>query len=191
LNASAFAGNALPGGVFEKREVKRGEKSMKLYDVKAVARFLDVSERRVRQLRDEKVIAEVRPGLYDLIDTNHRYINYLRKRNPESEETIDYNTERAKLVRAKRKNEEYELQLKENKLHSSEDIEAVMKDMLVNFKARLMAIPAKLAPVLCKKTDRAEIFKLLKEHIDEALLELSDFNGTFGERGNDGETSDD
>ena len=38
---------------------------------------------------------------------------------------------------------------------------------------------------------RAEIFKLLKEHIDEALLELSDFNETFGERGNDGETSDD
>ena len=66
---------------------------MKLYDAKAVARFLDVSERRVRQLRDEKVIAEVRPGLYDLIDTNHRYINYLRKRNPESEETIDYNTD--------------------------------------------------------------------------------------------------
>ena len=48
---------------------------MKLYDAKAVARFLDVSERRVRQLRDEKVIAEVRPGLYDLIDTNHSYIN--------------------------------------------------------------------------------------------------------------------
>ena len=42
---------------------------MKLYDVRAIARFLDVSERRVRQLRDEKVIAEVRPGLYDLIDT--------------------------------------------------------------------------------------------------------------------------
>jgi len=190
LNASAVAGSLLPGVFFKKREVKRGEKAMKLYDVKAVARFLDVSERRVRQLRDEKVIAEVRPGLYDLIDTNHRYINYLRKRNPESEEVIDYNTERAKLVRAKRKNEEYELQLKENRLHSSEDIEAVMKDMLVNFKARLMAIPAKLAPVLCKKTDRAEIFKLLKEHIDEALMELSDFNATFGERVNDDEESD-
>lgn len=113
---------------------------MKLYDVRAVARFLDVSERRVRQLRDEKVIAEVRPGLYDLIDTNHRYINYLRKRNPEGDETIDYNTERAKLVRAKRKNEEYELQLKENQLHAAEDIEAVMTDMLVNFKSRLTYI---------------------------------------------------
>ena len=166
-------------------------RGLKLYDVKAVARFLDVSERRVRQLRDEKVIAEVRPGLYDLIDTNRRYINYLRKRNPESETTVDYNTERALLVRAKRKNEEYELQLKENRLHASEDIEAVMKDMLVNFKARLMAIPAKLAPVLCKKTDRAEIFKLLKEHIDEALQELSDFKATFGERTKDDEASDD
>ena len=47
-------------------------RGLKLYDVKAVARFLDVSERRVRQLRDEKVIAEVRPGLYNLIDTNRR-----------------------------------------------------------------------------------------------------------------------
>lgn len=164
---------------------------MKLYNAKAVARFLDISERRVRQLRDEKIIVEVRPGLFDLIDTNHRYINYLRKRNPESEEIIDYNTERAKLVRAKRISEEYDLMLKENKLHSSEDIEAVMKDMLVNFKARLMAIPAKLAPVLCKKTERAEIFRLLKEQIDEALLELSDFRGTFGEVQTENEKSDD
>lgn len=163
---------------------------MKLYDVKAIARFLDVSERRVRQLRDEEVIAEVRPGLYDLIDTNHRYINYLRKRNPESKEAIDYNAERAKLIRAKRKSEEYELQLKENRLHTSEDIETVMKDMLVNFKSRLMAIPAKLAPVLCKKTDRAEIFKLLKQHIDEALQELSDFKTTFGESVKEDEESD-
>lgn len=162
---------------------------MKLYDVKAVARFLDVSERRVRQLRDEKVIAEARPGLYDLIETNHRYINYLRKRNPESETSVDYNTERALLVRAKRKNEEYELQLKENKLHAAEDIESVMTDMLVNFKSRLMAIPSKLAPVLCKKTDKAEIFALMKEHIDEALQELSDYKSVFGERVNDDEAS--
>ena len=43
-----------------------------------------------------------------------------------------------------------------NKL--ADDIEVVMTDMLVNFKSRLMAIPSKLAPVLCKKTDKAEIF---------------------------------
>lgn len=163
---------------------------MKLYDTKAISRFLDISERRVRQLRDEKVIAETRPGLYDLTETNHRYINYLRKRNPESEDYIDYNTERAKLVRAKRKNEEYELHLKENQLHDAADIEVVMKTMLVNFKSRMMAIPAKLSPVLCKKTDKAEIFGLMKDQIDEALLELSDFKTAFGEVAKDDEKSD-
>lgn len=46
------------------------------------------------------------------------------------------------------------MQLKERTLHSAEDIEAVMTDMLVNFKSRLMAIPSKLAPVLCKRRTR-------------------------------------
>lgn len=161
---------------------------MKLYDTKAVARFLDITERRVRQLRDEKVISEAVPGLYNLQETNHKYINYLRKRNPENEENIDYNTERAKLVRAKRQNEEFELRLKEGHLHESTEIEMVMKDMLVNFKTRLMAIPAKLSPVLAKKTDRAEIFKLIKIQVDEALNELSDYETAF--RGKNNETSD-
>ena len=80
------------------------------------------------------------------------------------------------------------MQLKENKLHAAEDIEAVMTDMLVNFKSRLMAIPSKLAPVLCKKTDKADIFALLKDHIDEALMELSDFKTAFGERAKDEES---
>ena len=161
---------------------------MKLYDTKAVARFLDITERRVRQLRNDGVIAETLPGLYDLLDTNRRYINYLRKRNPESGESIDYNTERAKLVRAKRKNEEYDLKVREKQLHAAEDIEIVMTDMLVNFKSRMMAIPSKLAPVLCKKTDQPEIFLLIKEQIDEALMELSDFKTVFGEGGNELET---
>ena len=51
---------------------------MKAYTSKAVAAWLDISERRVRQLRDEKVITEIRPGLYDLKTVNHQYINYLR-----------------------------------------------------------------------------------------------------------------
>lgn len=154
---------------------------MKLYDAKAVARFLDITERRVRQLRDEKIIEEYRPYLYELMETNRRYINYLRQRNPESEERIDYQAERAKLVMAKRKNEEFDLLVKENQLHSSEDIEQVMTNMLINFKTRLMAIPSKLSPILCKKTDKTDIFTILKQSIDEALNELSDFKTAFGE----------
>lgn len=48
---------------------------MKAYTSKAVAKWLDISERRVRQLRDEKVITEIRPGLYDLKTVNHQYMS--------------------------------------------------------------------------------------------------------------------
>lgn len=153
---------------------------MKAYTSKAVAAWLDISERRVRQLRDEKVITEIRPGLYDLKTVNHQYINYLRKNNPESESAIDYNAERAKLVRAKREAQELELQLRRNEVHTTEDVEQVMTDTLVRFKTRLMAIPAKLSPILSKKKDQTEIFKLLKSAIDEVLEELSDFQTVFG-----------
>lgn len=153
---------------------------MKLYTVKAVANWLDLSERRVRQLRDDKIITEYKPGLYDLKTANHQYINYLRKNNPESESSIDYNAERAKLVRAKREAQEMELQLRRKEVHTTEDIEQVMTDTLVRFKTRLMAIPAKLSPILSKKKDQTEIFKILKNAIDEVLEELSDFQKVFG-----------
>lgn len=155
---------------------------MKAYTTAAVAKWLDLSERRVRQLRKQNIITEVRPGLYDLKTVNHQYINYLRKNNPESESAIDYNAERAKLVRAKRESQELELQLRKNELHKTEDIEQVLTDTLIKFKTRLMAIPAKLSPVLAKKKDQTEIFKLLKASIDEALEELADFQTMFGER---------
>jgi len=154
--------------------------------------MLDLSERRVRQLKDQGVIHEYagKPGLYELIPTVHAYINYLRNRNPDGAENIDYNTERAKLVQAKRKNEEYDLRVRERDLHESADIELAMSAMLMSFRSRLLSVPAKLAPVLAKKTDKAECSAILKHAMDDALSELADFNAICGERNNDGATDD-
>ncbi|WP_373220899.1 hypothetical protein [Mediterraneibacter gnavus] len=154
---------------------------MKLYTAAAVARHLDMTERNVRTLRDKGVLTEYKPGLYDLKTATHQYINFLRKKNPDAEEKVDYNTERAKLVRAKRESQELELQLRKNEVHTTEDVEQVMTDMLIRFKTRLMAMPAKLSPILAKKTDQTEIFKLMKSGVDEALEELADFDTVFGE----------
>ena len=110
---------------------------MKLYTSAAVARYLDMTERNVRTLRDKGILTEYKPGLYDLQTVTKQYINFLRKKNPEAEEKVDYNTERAKLVRAKRENQELELQLRKNELHTTEDIEKIVTDTLVNFRTRL------------------------------------------------------
>lgn len=160
---------------------------MKLYTVKAIASWLDMTERNVRQLVQKKAITEYRPGLFRLKETIHAYINFLRNKNPEHEENLDYTTERAKMVRTKREAAELELAVRKNELHQSEDIELVMTDMLIRFRTKLMAIPAKQSPILAEKTDQKAIFKILKKAIDEALDELSDFDTAFGESENEEE----
>ena len=49
--------------------------------------------------------------------------------------------------------EELELQVRKNELHTTEDIEKALTDVLVNFRTKLMAIPAKLSPIMAKKKD--------------------------------------
>ena len=66
-----------------------------------------------------------------------------------------------------------------------------MTAMLMNFRSRLFSIPSKLAPILSKKTDTAEISSLLKRQVDEALMELSDFNNTYREITEDETETDD
>ena len=62
-------------------------------------------------------------------------------------------------------------------MHTSEEIERVIETMLINFRSRLSSIPSKLAPILSKKKDTAEIASLIKQQVDEALTELSEFEG--------------
>ena len=52
---------------------------MKLYTCEAVADWLALTPRRVRQLRDEGILSERMPGLYEMKPTILRYILYLRK----------------------------------------------------------------------------------------------------------------
>ena len=162
---------------------------MKLYTAKVVADWLALTERRVRQLRDEGVINERSPGLYDMKATVTRYILYLRKGSGK-----DLNDERALLVKAKREAADMENEVRRGNLHTSEDVEKGIKTMCLNFKARMMTIPAKLSGELAQLDgNQAEIFDRLKEAIDEALEELSGANAALtarGEEDEDGEAAE-
>ena len=113
---------------------------MRLYTSKVIADWLGLTERRVRQLRDEGIIEEQAPGLYDLRATTRRYISYLR-----SGSLAD---ERAGLTRAKREAAEMENALRRGELHRTEEIESGIKTMLLNIRGRFLSLPAKLSPAL-------------------------------------------
>jgi len=163
---------------------------LKVYDKNAVARHLDLTPKRIKQLTEKGILSEYKPGLYEMEKARLAYIHYLRNQNPDTEENIDYQTERAKLVRAKRQNEEMELAVKTGELHRAEDIERVMSNMLINFKARLSAIPAEQAPKLADTDDPDKVQKMLSKEIKKALMELSDFQTLFCEVIKEDEESD-
>lgn len=156
---------------------------MTLYTSKAVAEWLALTERRVRQLRDEGVIQEKAPGLYDMRATATRYILYLRKGSGKT----DLNDERAMLTRAKREAADLENKVRRGELHSAEDIEKGIKTMCLNIRSRFLTLPAKLAPTLATMENQAQVFDELKKAIDEALEELRNFNVAFALNGGNDE----
>ena len=148
---------------------------MTLYTSRVVAQWLCLTERRVRQLRDEGVIVEARPGLYELQPTVARYITYI---GGAGKETLT--NERMKLTRAKREAAELENELRKGEVHRTEDIERGIKSMFLNIRSRFLALPAKLSPTLATMGgNQIGIFDELKQAIDEILEEMSDYRVAF------------
>ncbi len=160
---------------------------MKLYTSEAVADWLALTPRRVRQLRDEGIISERMPGLYEMKPTITRYIMYLRKGSGKT----DLNDERALLTRAKREAADMENDLRRGVLLSSEEIEKGIKRMCLNIRTKLLTLPAKLSPRLSQMSgDQAGIFDELKKAVDEALEELSDYRTLLALTGEGDEEED-
>lgn len=145
---------------------------MKLCTDKVVADWLALTQKRVKQLRDEGVLIEKSPGLYDLRASVLRYVNYIRTGN-----RADLNGERALLTKAKREAADMENEVRRGTLHSSEDIEKGIKTMCLNIRGRFLTLPAKLAPKLAELGgNQAAIFDEINQAMKEALEGLSNYN---------------
>ena len=157
---------------------------MKVVTGKVVADTLGLTERRIRQLRQDGIIKETAygSGLYRLAETVQAYIAFLTKgETNDNNAALNLAKEKALLMRAKRESEEYDLMLKRGDLHQTEEIRQIISGMLANFRSRLLSIPSKASPELAVKSDKAEIFEILKRLVDEALNELADFDELFPE----------
>lgn len=152
---------------------------MRLYTSKVIAGYLGLTERRIRQLRYEGILEEKRPGLYDLRGSIARYIAYIG--GGIGKENL--NAERAKLTKEKRLAAEMDNRIKRGELHSTEDIELALSTMLMNFRTKTLAIPAKLSPELAQMNgDRQKIFDRLRDECEELLQELSNYDIAMQEK---------
>lgn len=142
-----------------------------LYTSKAVAEWLGITDRRVRELRDEGVLSEIRPGVFDMKTVVRQYLRY----------KIGDKDDQARLVAARAEREEtrgkiekMRMEEAQGDLHRTEDVERGLKTIFANFKNRLEVIPTKYANTMAQLTDPAEAHDILQKAVQEALTELSD-----------------
>lgn len=140
-----------------------------------LGKILEVSQPRINQLIDEEIVIRdesSQSGAVLLIDSLRNY--YLSKNAVKDNEggSVNFWKEKGLHERAKRQMAELKLRERKGELYEAATVEAVMMEQLVNFRNKLLGIPAKFATRLEGKS-RAEINDALTEEIENCLDELS------------------
>lgn len=149
-----------------------------IVNTKALAKMFNMTERNVRYLVEEGIIARVNHGRYDLIDTVSRYITYLKMSNDGLDESkVQESLEYEKWLHEKAKREKAEIELSHIKkeMHKADEVEKVLNHMLASFRSKMLALPSKATLLLSIKDDPKEIEALLERDIYEALGELANY----------------
>jgi phage terminase Nu1 subunit (DNA packaging protein) len=151
---------------------------MPIVDVTKVASFLNLDERRIQQLVKEGMPREAR-GQYDPIKCAYFYIRYLQEAlERKAVPTLDggfvgEREERVRLLRAEADLKEIELAKERGQLVAIQDVEMAMTDLVLTTKARIMAIPPRLAPELGGEASRVMVQAKLEKACKEALAYLA------------------
>ena len=143
---------------------------MALYTSKAVAEVLGVTERRVRELRDEGVLSEERPGIFNMKTVVKQYLAY---KIGDKDDSSRLTAARAARGETRGKIEKMKREEAKGDLHRTEDVERGLKAIFANFKNRLETIPTKYAKTMAQLTDPVEAHDILQKAVEEALIELS------------------
>ena len=155
----------------------------KLVDSKTIAALFGVTTRRVQQLTQEGIISATKQGnanRYDLLATIQKYIRYLTEkangREPSKKDSeIEARRLEAEADLKRSKADMAALQLKEleGTMHRSEDVEAVMTDLVYNIRSMLIALPGRLAVDVVAAQTAAEASEIIRAEVYKILEELA------------------
>lgn len=150
---------------------------MQLYSAQELANIIGISERRVYDLLKEEIFKQCEKGKYDLAVNVQAYIKY--KESGTNNDKEKFKEEQLKLLIANREKAELEVAIKKGEVHKSEDVEAVMNDIVIYFRSKMLSIPSKLPLRLAGESKPAKIKEILDEAVNEALEELKDYDPQY------------
>lgn len=140
-----------------------------------LAELLDLTPRRIQQLAKEGHVKRAsRTGRYLLGPSVRSYVQFLRRKiaareGPEEDLTRD----RIRIQRAKAESAELDLAQRKGELVPGDQIEGALVALHSGIRTRLMAVPAKVAPIVHAAQTTAEAESIIRKHQEEALQEIA------------------
>ena len=146
--------------------------------VDEVARALNLTPRRVQQLKEEG-LPTVGRGQYELGPCMAWYIRYLQgkleKMGPNmNSDTPDLVAERTRLAKEQGDKLAIENSIKRSELVYVSDVVSAWSEHISNARAKLLSLPSKVAPQLVNQPNANVIASKLREDIDTLLYELAE-----------------
>lgn len=149
---------------------------------KELAAILGITDRRIRQLKNEFGLFERNTSEgkknknYCLEKSVPEYINYKLEAEAQQGTTYNKEKEQAEHEQIKKKISILKLRKLRRELHEADDVEEFLTEMLMNFKNRLLSIPQKVAPLVVSEDDVNVVLDIMEKEIFEALDELSEYD---------------
>lgn len=146
-----------------------------LYPAKTIAKLFNLTERRVQQLAKEGIIPKAERGKYELIGSVQGYVKYLQERTLGQHDAspTDLMEHKVRLTRAQADEKEMEVRILQGDLLHVDDVKASWWKIIQITKARFMALPMRLAPILISKSDLREVEDVIKESVVAALEDMT------------------
>jgi phage terminase Nu1 subunit (DNA packaging protein) len=149
-------------------------------DVNAVAKALNLTPRRVQQLKAEGM-PSIGRGQYELGPCMAWYIRYLQakldKIGPNTNsDTPDLVAEKTRLAKEQGDKIALENAIKRGQLIYADDAAEIWSDHISHAKSKILVIPSKLAPQLVNIDNANVIAGKLRDELDAALAELASAN---------------
>ena len=156
--------------------ISGGQAKRQSVDLETIARLLCLTERRIQQLAKDGIVAKADYGKYYLVESVQGYIKFLQE--AASGLTGDsnasrYGQARTQLAELRARREELNVRRMAGELAPVADMEEAWAALVVRFRARLLSLPAKLAPRLRAARTNIQARDALKTYIESALDELS------------------
>jgi phage terminase Nu1 subunit (DNA packaging protein) len=145
-------------------------------DVNTIAEVFGLTPRSIQNLEKQGIAVRVAHGQYDLVASVRNYITSLQAEASPQEDS-EFAVARTRVYRARAEILEAQSQALRGQLHDAELVKEVVTEGISDIRAKFLAIPTRLAPILADEPDPAKCSEIIRDAIYEALTECSKYNG--------------